>query len=836
MRRILPVLLVLAAAAPAQAHGLLIPTEKSVPPLAMLNHHVTIRIDDQVAVTKVEQTFRNHTDRELEATYIFPVPRGASVRKFSMWVGGTEVPGELVEADKARKIYTDIVRRTQDPGLLEYMGNNLLRLRVFPVPRKGDQKVMIAFTSVAQAEDGLVEYTYPLKTDGKATATLEKFSIKLDLKSQHPIQNIYSPTHAITVNRPTDRQAVIGFEKEQGLLDKDFTLYYTAGGKDVGLTALSHRPSAGKDGHFMMLISPRAELSKSQQVPRDMIFVLDTSGSMRGKRMDQARSALKYCLSQLTDRDRFAVINFATTVNKYTDQLLPGNAVEVERARKWADNLEATGGTAINDALAAALDMRTSDATRTFTVVFFTDGRPTIGETNPDKILKSVVSKNNANTRIFTFGVGDDVNATMLDQLAEQTRALNSYVRETEDIEVKVSSLYGKISNPVLTNLKLTVGSDVKISEVYPPQLPDLFHGNQLVVLGRYSGYGHVAVKLTGSVGKDTKEFVYETTFAEKTGDEKNFVEDLWARRKVGYLLDQIRINGQQKELVNEVVALAKRYGITTPYTSYLIVPDAPVPVAGAEAARQHGRPNVAFNLGGTGGNFQGGFGGGGYQAGTGNGFGGFGGQPALLQKPGQAGTSGGTSSQTTVLDALKKVQAKPGDVTKGRFGYAQQMFEQLGDMKGKDDAYSRAIYHTQTQWYANNAGNAALIAGRYKDVQDGKLGVDLSCQSIALRCQERLTNTASRYVQSRNCVEVGGVWVDEGYDPSKMKTVTVKAMSDAYFRILERHPGMKEVFRLSNHLVWVSPSGTALIVDTTAGEERMTDAAIDALFVARKK
>src|SRR6266542_757543 len=582
MRRFLPVLALLLVAAPAQARGLLIPKEKAVPPLAMLNHQVSITIDDQVAVTKVEQTFRNHTDRQLEATYIFPVPKGASVRKFTMYVDGKEIPGELVEAAKARQIYTSIVQRTLDPGLLEYIGNNLLRMKVFPVPPRGDQKITISYTSVATSENGLVEYVYPLKTDGKATQTLEKFAIHVDLKSQHSLTNIYSPSHPITMARPSDRQAKISFEKDTALLDRDFQLYYTAGGKDVGLTALTHRPVSGAPGHFLLLISPRAELSKSQQVPRDMIFVLDTSGSMRGKRMTQARNALNYCLKNLAETDRFALINFATTVNKYSEKLLPATQEQLTQARKWVDGLEATGGTAIDDALKTALAMRSDDNTRTFNIVFFTDGRPTIGETNVDRIQKNVLAKNTANTRIFTFGVGDDVHATFLDQLAEQSRALSTYVREHEDIEHKVSNLYSKISNPVLTGLKLHVGPDGKIAEVYPPQLPDLFHGTQLVVLGRYSGKGHAAIKLTGSVGKLDKEFVYEVNFPDKTKDDKSFVEDLWARRKVGYMLDQIRVNGSKKELVDEVVVLAKRYGITTPYTSYLIVPDAPVPVATA--------------------------------------------------------------------------------------------------------------------------------------------------------------------------------------------------------------------------------------------------------------
>src|SRR5260370_21724273 len=202
MRRYVPVLLLLlASTGVADAHGLLIPEERSIAPLAMLNHQVTITMEDQVSVTRVEQTFRNHTDRQLEATYLFPVPKGASVNKFTMWVNGKEVSGEMVEAPKARQIYEDIVRRTQDPGLLEYMGNNLLRMRVFPILPNSTQKVALSFTSVASRDADLVEYIYPLKTDGKATSTLEDFSIQATIKSQQPIQNIYSPTHAIAITR-----------------------------------------------------------------------------------------------------------------------------------------------------------------------------------------------------------------------------------------------------------------------------------------------------------------------------------------------------------------------------------------------------------------------------------------------------------------------------------------------------------------------------------------------------------------------------------------------------------------------------------------------------------
>jgi Ca-activated chloride channel family protein len=218
------VLLTLAGAARGQ--GLLIPTDRKVDPLALVSHRVNVNVEDQAAVTRVEQTFRNHTSRPLEATYVFPVPRGASVREFALWVDGKRIKGELVEADKARKIYHDIVRRTLDPGLLEYAGSELLRLQVFPVPPRGDQKIELSYTSLARREGDVVDYTYPLRTDRKALRTLEDFTFRLTLKSQHPLLNIYSPTHAISVNRPNSYEAIVGFEKYQAVLDRDFQLLY----------------------------------------------------------------------------------------------------------------------------------------------------------------------------------------------------------------------------------------------------------------------------------------------------------------------------------------------------------------------------------------------------------------------------------------------------------------------------------------------------------------------------------------------------------------------------------------------------------------------------------
>lgn len=798
MRRVLVALgMLLALSSYAQATGLLIPTEKKLPPLALVDQKVTISIEDQAAITRVEQSFRNHTGRELEATYLFPVPKGASVRKFTMWVNGVEVPGEIVPAEQARKIYTDIVSRSHDPGLLEYMNQSLIKVRVFPVPAKGDQRISVSYTSVNNSDNGLIEYMYPMRTDGKAAQTLEKFSIDIKLKSQHPLTNIYSPSHPITIARPNDKEAVIGFEKNQAILDRDFQLFYQAGSKDIGLTALAHRPIADRPGYFMLLLSPRAELSKSQQQPRDFMYVIDTSGSMRGKRLIQAKNALKYCLNNLTEKDRFAMINFASTVNKYANNMHAATPTNLEAARKWVDDLEATGGTFIDGALQDALAMRTSDASRTFTMIFFTDGQPTWGERNAAKIVENFKKKNSGNTRVFSFGVGDDVNTVLLDSLADATRAVSSYVRESEDIESKVSSLYAKISNPVLANLKMKVGDGVTISEFYPQELPDLFHGSQLVVFGRYTGKGHTSITLTGQVGKETKEFVYELNFADKTDGNQGFVEDLWARRKVGFLLDQIRVQGETKEVVDEVVSLAKRYGITTPYTSYLLVPDGPVPAP--RVGKGPGLPGnpvpQALAPGG-----------------------GFGGGPAVKLEDFARGI-GGKGAKNGVAE-----------------GRIQQERDRLNEQKKKGDAKDKkAAEAALDQQSALQKAQAAFSNRELHSVQQGKLGVDFAVQNNALRFQNQQVRTASRFVQNRNVVDVGGVWIDDAFT-SKLETVAIKAQSEAYFKILERHPEVKDVYQLGNYVIWVTPSGKALIIDANNGAETLPVAAIDALFVAPAK
>ncbi|MFQ3593192.1 MAG: VIT domain-containing protein [Gemmataceae bacterium] len=767
-------------AAPVEASGLLIPQEKSLPPLALVEHRVSVAIEDQVSVTTVQQTFRNDTNRPLEATFVFPVPKGASVDRFVMTVDGKEVKGELLPAEKAREIYNAIVRRTLDPGLLEYVGQDLFRMRVFPVPPKGDQKVSIRFHSLSPKEGNLVQYTYPLKSDAKTRTTLNTFALTATVSSQHGLRNVYSPTHPIELRRLNDNQVTVSFEKTAGILDRDFLLFYSTSKDDVGLTALAHRPIASEKGYATLLISPRFSLGSEAPIAQDIVLVIDTSGSMRGEKMEQAKKALKFCLNKLGPKDRFGLIQFATGVSRFEEKLVPVEADQLTKARKWIDELQATGGTNIDGALASAFELRPKGDDRPYTIAFFTDGQPTIGETNPETIFKNAVARNTANTRVFTFGVGHDVNTVLLDLLAEKSRAVSTYVRPEETIDNKVAAMYSKMTSPVLTNLKWTTTGEGKLTEMYPPELPDLFAGGQLEIMTRFSGHGATRLKLTGQVGKETREFVYELSFPEKTDDAREFVEQLWARRKVGFLLDQIRINGEKPELKDEVVLLAKKYGITTPYTSWLIVPDEVTPLPGPRPLPRPGpwpRP-----------------------------------LPPLVQ----AKTAPG-ATPPSVLETLRDSQAD-----------RPALRDQFAERELKNDkADGRKVLELKSS--LEKAKGA--FARRDKDgATTGKLGVDLAVLTERLRTASQLQHVALRTVLGRPLLEVGGVWVDEGFT-AKTEAVVVQTMSDAYFRLLEKRPELKKLFVLGNHLVWITPSGKALVLDASHGQEKLSDEEIAGLF-----
>jgi Ca-activated chloride channel family protein len=584
---LLAAVLLLAAAPALMADGFIIPNPRPgdhIPPLSVKYHHVKVEIIDQVAKTSIDQVFVNHFGRDIEGTYIFPVPEGASVTDFAMFVGNERVKAEILDSRDARRVYEDIVRRMRDPGLLEYMGRNLFRARVYPIPANGEKRVQISYTEVLKAEGGLVKYLYPLNTERFSRDPLHDVGISVRIESRTPIVNVYSPSHKVSVRKDAGGSARVGYEDKNVRPDKDFLLYYSLSKDDVGLSFMNW--AEGPDGgYFMLLASPRFAVPGEKIVNKNIVLVLDSSGSMSGAKIRQAKEAARFVLNHLDSRDAFTLVDFDDGVTAFTEGLVPATRENVGRALEFVDAIGDSGGTNINDALLAALSrMRAGD--RPNYILFLTDGLPTAGTTETADILKNLREANGRRSRIFVFGVGDDVNTELLDRISSDHRGTSVYIAETEDLEVSLSSFYEKISSPLLADVAVDF-EGIETSRVYPRVLPDLFKGSQLVLVGRYRGKGPVRAVLTGKSGREEKRFVLESR-ALAAGDRSSFLPRLWATRRIGYLLEEIRLQGSNEELVDEIRRLGLKYGIVTPYTSFLVTEKEQLALdAAAPAARE---------------------------------------------------------------------------------------------------------------------------------------------------------------------------------------------------------------------------------------------------------
>ncbi len=583
------------------------------------------KISGQAATTHIEQVFRNDTPYTLEGTYFFPIPETAAIVEFAIWENGKKLVGEVRSREEARKIYDEIVRRQRDPGLLEYAGKNLFQASIYPIAPNSDKKLELTYTEILKAESGTVAYRYPLGTGrnlwsrpqpvnslddvdfetknfpGVNRPNNQKFGTitgKIEISGQQAIRNVYSPSHQIEVSRKGENSAVVKFETTTN--DNDLELFYGFSNEDFGVSLMTYR-EAGKDGYFLMQISPKDNLSEQELADKDIVFVLDTSGSMADEgKLEKARAALLFGIKNLRAGDRFNVISFAGDEHLLESKMIAADAAGKKRGQDFVGKLKANGGTNINDALLAALK-QFERSERPKMLVFMTDGLPTVGVSNADKIIQNAKESKVVDLRLFTFGVGYDVNTLLLDKLAAENSGAADYIQPKEDLEVKVSNFFTKVNSPVLTNLILDF-DQIKTDSLYPRKLADIFKGTQLTLIGRYqnaSDIENATIKLTGKTGRENRTFTYPHLNFPARGDQNDFLPRLWATRRVGWLVEQIRLNGENREVRDEIIELGTRYGIVTPYTSYLATDgserefrvDSNVPAARKSSSRASAKP-----------------------------------------------------------------------------------------------------------------------------------------------------------------------------------------------------------------------------------------------------
>lgn len=521
------------------------------------------------ATTQLEQVFYNPTDFAWQGYYLYPLPGVTAVKKFSMFVNGKEIEAELLDAARARELYEGIVRKFQDPAILEYYQFGALKMKIFPVPPRSEVRIRLSYVHTLSKDNGLTEYSLPFKQKELVQTTAGEVSFRIRINQPEEIKHIYCPTHTVEINRINQREATVGFEQKNYRSDQDFRLFLLTQQNKIGATLMTFNDET-EDGYFYLDLSP-GFVTKENTTDKDIVFVVDASGSMAGDNMEQAKRSLLFCINQLNPGDRFNIVRFSTEAASLYDALQPADPAHLEKARDYISQLKAMGGTNMEDAFDKAFSARGS-AGRPYFIVFLTDGKPTIGETMEEPLIQKIKSKNEAHTRIYTLGIGTDLNTHLLDRLTEMTRAFRTYILPNEDIEIKISEFYNKVSSPVLTDITLKT-EGMQVYDMYPKALPDLFAGSSLGLYGRYKGNGPARIILTGKVNGREETHYFPLNF-EKRDVSKDFIPPLWATRAVGYLLDQIRLNGENKELKDEIVRLSKKFGIITPYTSYLILED----------------------------------------------------------------------------------------------------------------------------------------------------------------------------------------------------------------------------------------------------------------------
>jgi len=567
-----------------------------------------VRIVQQVATTTLDVGLTNPSDRQQEAEMIIPVPDGAVLRGFTFAGSGKEPSAKLLPKREAEAMYRSIVSKLKDPALLEFAGYNLVRSSVFPVPAKGTQRIRLVYEHILRADGNRVDYLLPRSESFEATATPWKITVRVQSKSA--MSAVYSPSHQINVDRPAAQQALVRVAGEKKLEPGPFRLSYLVEGNGLTASLLAYPDPRIGGGYFLLLAGvPAGARAEGPAIKREVTLVIDRSGSMQGEKIKQARSTALQVVEGLEDGEAFNIIDYSDTLARFAERPVIKDRQTIGQARAYINRLKADGGTNIHDALVEAMNQPPTAKMLPLTI-FLTDGVPTAGETREAAIRSAVVAANVHKRRIFSFGVGFDVNAPLLTSIANATRATATFVFPNEDVETKVSQVFRRLSGPVLADPQLaTLDSKGTVTtravrELLPAELNDVFEGDQIVLLGQYQDNVPLHFRITGNYLGSPRAFDLKFD-VDKATTRNAFVPRLWASRKIARLIEVISeagadnavvaragnrgahagaitaggpfggsantaVDPKLKELIDEIVRLSTEYGVLTEYTAFL--------------------------------------------------------------------------------------------------------------------------------------------------------------------------------------------------------------------------------------------------------------------------
>jgi Ca-activated chloride channel family protein len=563
------VLLSLALSGTAGAAGLLIADGGFGGVLEIKEHEVEVTVNNGIAVTKVTQVFHNTEKRQVEALYTFPVPKGASVANFSMWINGKEMIGEVLEKERARQIYNSYKRKRRDPGLLEQIDYKTFEMRIFPINAGADQKVEITYYQELDVDHDRAVYVYPLATvtrrdvDSRTTGT---FSMNMEIKSAVPIVEMESPSHgeAFVIARHTDLYSTASLETNSGSLADDVVISYNLSRPKTGIDMIPSRHDR-EEGYFLMTLTAGNELAELDE-GMDYVFVMDISGSMgNDSKLIMSKNSVEAFIEELGTDDRFEVMTFNVSPDTLFGDLRPATADMKEVAKEYMNSQKARGGTVLAPAMNSAY--RYSEADRTLNVIILSDG---ITEQRERQALIQLIQTRPRNARVFCIGIGNEVNRPLLEQMAEDSGGLAAFVSRGDNFKAQAKGFRRKLTHPAATDLQIDF-EGIRVYDVEPAVLPNLYHGSPVRIYGRYSGSGEGTITLRANVqGRELKQ---DTTVVFPKNDTDNpEIERMWAWKRIDQLLKKADRTGSRQTVIDEVVGLGEEYSIVTEYTSFLVL------------------------------------------------------------------------------------------------------------------------------------------------------------------------------------------------------------------------------------------------------------------------
>lgn len=537
------------------------------------NINVDVTIQDQVAATKVDQIFKNEMNTSVEAIFIFPLPENAMITELVYWFNGERHIAEIRERQAAINDYNKKLREWLDPALLEYLGDNLFRLSIVPINADTEVRTEITYVELINYDFGVNSYRFLLNTLDLSPKEVETVNLRVNAKSQNLIKFFTSPSHmaeqSTRVIRHSSFHHSLTFGDENYFPDKDLTIEYETVRKDVQYSLLTYTPSVedsmGDDNFYTLWITPPDSVAEDEIISKDIVFTADVSSSMEGERIFQIKEALTNFVDLLNPEDNFNIITFGTFVNSFKPNLVSVNDTTIQEARNFIQQIYALGMTNISEALDSSINQSYRDYASK-NIVFFTDGRPTIGETLPSEIVASVNEANLNDVKLFAYGVGDDVNKGLLTQLSKENSGYATFIKEDENISRLITDHFTRISKPVLTDISIDYGV-LSLWDTYPKITEDIYWGKQTMAMGLYRTGGEFPVTLNATVNGEPVQFSKNMNFKDTGG--YRFVPRLWAKAKINHLLDMIEIYGENEELVDQVIELSLRFQILTKYTAF---------------------------------------------------------------------------------------------------------------------------------------------------------------------------------------------------------------------------------------------------------------------------